>query len=155
MTTIAFRDGLMAADSLAYGGSRQTPPGTKDKTHRLSAGAGRFANALVGISSSNVGATESLMPWLEAGAPVDHELKFMPTDFEILVVTPAGEVFLAFDNLAFTGPIRAEFYAIGGGKDLALGAMAMGASADKAVEVACELDTWTRGPIRVLALTNA
>lgn len=43
--------------------------------------------------------------------------------------------------------VHASFYAIGSGRRLAIGAMAAGASAKEAVEIACRFDTHSRGPV--------
>ena len=46
----------------------------------------------------------------------------------------------------------AEFYAFGSGDAFAMGAMAMGATAEQAVEVATRFDVYSGGPITVLSL---
>ena len=47
---------------------------------------------------------------------------------------------------------QAEYYAWGSGRDYALGAMAVGASADEAVEAACRHDPWSSEPMLVEVL---
>ena len=66
------------------------------------------------------------------------------------MIKPDGSVFLADDSLYFSGPIECASYAIGSGALYAIGAMAEGASAERAVEVACMFDSHCGGPIVVL-----
>jgi hypothetical protein len=150
MTTIAYRDGIMAADSRAFPGHWEFAVGSKDKLFRLGRGDHRFTGALVGISSNFVGASELLRPWLEAGADPFDMPPFKPDAFTILVVANQ-EIFLADNQCTFTGPLGAPYAAIGGGAALAVGAMAMGASAHRAVEIACDLHPGSALPVTTLA----
>lgn len=142
MTTIAYRDGVLAADTRGYSGSR-VPIGTKAKIRRLDDG------TLVGCSSVIPGAVEAIIAWYAMGThtapPVLKENKF-----SLLVVRPSGEAFLASDNFLLSGPLTAEFFAIGSGEEYAIVAMAMGASAERAAEVGCECDVWSALPVMVL-----
>lgn len=138
MTTVTYRDGIMAADSRAFSGDR-SPIGFKDKVHRLADG------TLVGISTTVVGADKALVHWVEKGrlpAATDKLDNFM-----VLMVKPNGQVFYARDQLLWTGPLSAPFYAIGSGGDYALGALSMGATAVQAVEKAIQMDPWSGGDI--------
>lgn len=148
MTTIAYRDGVMAADSKAYGGLYKNSPGEKAKLHRIALG--DLAGWIVGISTNNVGGDKLLIAWLEAGAPLPASDSVKPDQFQILALSLAGELFLANDNLSLSGPIRSDFYAIGSGDDFAMGALAMGADAAEAVRVASLFDRHTGGEIQVL-----
>jgi hypothetical protein len=150
MTTIAYRDGIMAADSRAFPGHWEFAVGSKDKLFKTSTRTHhRFTGALVGISSNFVGAAELLRPWLEAGADPFDMPPFKPETFTILVVVSQG-IFLADNQCAFTGPLGAPYAAIGGGAALAMGAMAMGASAHRAVEIACDLHPGSALPVTTL-----
>lgn len=144
MTTIAYRDGVMAADSRAYTGNR-APIGRKTKVRRLLDG------TLIGCSSLIPGQSEAAINWFENGADASDP---PPGDCKtaILAVRPGGEVFFSSDSWFLSGPLHGEFFAIGSGNEYALGAMAMGASAERAVELACELDIWSAAPITVLKL---
>lgn len=145
MTTIAYRDGILAADSRAYGGDR-APIGSKTKIHRLLDG------TLFGLSSSAVGADNLIRKWVEDGCPAPKNDAVKPDNFELILVRQNGEVFYAHDNLSLSGPIRSNKLAIGSGKEFALGAIEMGAGALQAVEVAARLDPWTGGPFDTLKL---
>lgn len=137
MTTIVYREGVLAADSQAYCGSRRVSLGTKVKVRRLEDG------TLIGASSSIVGATDDLLDWYEHDTPLPEKYD----SFQLLVVNPDGSAFLAFDNTSLSGPITGDYYAIGSGEDFALGALAMGASAEEAVRIASQFDYHTNDKI--------
>jgi ATP-dependent protease HslVU (ClpYQ) peptidase subunit len=145
MTTIVYRDGVMAADSRAYSGDKH-PIGAKTKIHRLGDG------TLFGCSSSNVGADSILRRWVESGCQPPQGSDLKPDSFELLIVRKSGDVFYAHDNLDLTGPLTAEFHSIGSGNQYAMGALSMGADAVRAVEIAAQCDVWTGGPITQLKL---
>jgi ATP-dependent protease HslVU (ClpYQ) peptidase subunit len=143
MTTIVYRDGVLAADSRAYRGDK-SPLGTKVKIHRLPDG------SMFGSSSNCVGADTLLRRWVEEGCPPQKSGDIKPDSFEMILIRPNGEVFFAHDNFDLSGPLEAPFFAIGSGEQYALGALEMGADAVKAVEVACKLDVWSGGPLTVI-----
>ncbi len=144
MTTIVFRDGALAADSRAYSGDK-IGIGSKTKIHRLEDG------SLVGCATTEVGFSERFVAWLKAGKPDDFVVP-NEIDFQALHVQPDGGVFYYHNSYFPTGPLEAEFFAIGSGAQFALGAMQMGAGAIVALEVACELDLWSDLPLMVLHL---
>lgn len=141
MTTIVYRDGIMAADSRAYTGSR-TPIGTKTKIRHLEDG------TLVGVSSSIPGGGEAVLDWYLNGKPESVDL---PGSFTLLVVTANGQAFFARDTAFVSGPIDAPYFAIGSGEEYALGALSMGASAVDAVRAGVKHDVWSGFPILALA----
>lgn len=143
MTTIVWRDGVMAADSRGYGGDK-CPIGQKQKIRRLEDG------TLVGCSSNTPGQPEAVLDWYAAGADIEKAPKFPENRFRFLAVKPDGMAFLGEDSFYLAGPLRAEFYAVGSGQEYALGALHMGASAERAVQIAVELDVWSGGAITVL-----
>jgi hypothetical protein len=141
MTTIVYRNGVMAADSRGYSGNRE-PLGRKQKIKRLASG------TLVGCSSTKVGGGEAIIRWYEAGCPFKPEME-LPDTFTLLVVHPNGESFRADDKLMMAGPVFADYHAIGSGSEIALGAMAYSGlcNAIEAVRVACIHDVWSDPPI--------
>lgn len=143
MTTIVYRDGVLVADRRAYSGDKK-PIGAKTKIHRLEDG------TLFGISSNNVGADSLLRRWIEGGCETAASDQLKPDSFEMILIRPNGEVFFANGNLDLTGPLEAEYFAIGSGDHFALGALAMGASAVEAVKVASDLDIWSGDGITTL-----
>jgi hypothetical protein len=142
MTTVAYRDGTMAADTRAYRGDRG-PLGTKIKIENVN-------GMLFGVSSANLGVPDAVRKWIREGM----DLKQLPEpwedwNFEALVVMPDGTA-RRFDGKWHPTKAKAEFYTIGTGEDFAMAAMFMGASAEDAVRVACRLDIWSEEPITVL-----
>lgn len=137
MTTIAYRDGVMAADSQVTADDAWVMPYTAVKIRRATDG------SLVGFSG-NVFKFDAFMDWLE-----DNKLPRLDlgNESKVLVVSPAGQVLIyMFDGqIAMTGP----FCAIGCGVIPATAAMHMGASAERAVEIAALIDNCTGGKIQV------
>lgn len=148
MTTVCFKDGIMSADTRAYSGDKH-PIGNKNKLYRLANG------TLVGCSSSAVGEPARFARWLSMfGDDLDCATveSDEPHGVQALVVQPDGSVFYWQDGTSFTGPLEADFYAIGSGEQYAYGAMMMGASAQEAVEVAIAVDQWTGGTATIMRL---
>jgi ATP-dependent protease HslVU (ClpYQ) peptidase subunit len=73
-------------------------------------------------------------------------------DFTALIVDDQG--IWHYDS-AFTADLVQEpFMAIGSGGDAARGALLAGASPEQAVEIACQIDSGSRGPVQMLKLTG-
>ncbi|MER9652530.1 peptidase S14 [Mesorhizobium sp. M0152] len=143
MTTIVYRNGVMAADSRAYAGDKH-PTGTKSKLRRLSDG------SLLGVSASIPGLPDSFRRAVEKyGTDEDFQEAF---DLKALLVKPDGTVWYFNTGCCFTGPLLGDFFSTGSGEAYAYGAMMMGADAVKAIEVAIECDAWTDGPVTRLTL---
>lgn len=71
-------------------------------------------------------------------------------DFSALVVDDQG--IWHYDD-AFTADLVQEpFMAIGSGGDAARGALIAGATPEQAVEIACQIDSGSRGPVQMLKL---
>ena len=150
MTTIVYRDGVLAADTRAYSGGH-TPIGKKSKIRRLADG------SLVGVSSTEPGVGEAII-----GALQDHDSVLEARDdllalgdklrLQGLLVRPNGDVFYFSDSPYPSGPLRDEFFAIGSGQEYALGALSVGVSAKEAVKVASLHDAWTNDEIEVLEI---
>lgn len=71
-------------------------------------------------------------------------------DFRLLRLSEGG-LYLIDHDLVWV-KVDSEFYAIGSGAQYALGAMEMGASTEKAVQVAIKYDNYTGGLITTLEL---
>lgn len=133
MTTIAWRGLTMAADTqLNHQGIKNH--GTK--IHRTD-------NAIIGVAGDYMAAMV-FVDWYEnresRRPDLGHE-----DGFEALVLTAEGVEYWTA-NLRPT-PITSDYYAIGSGSHLALGAMFMGATPAQAVEVAANFDLHTGGSI--------
>lgn len=136
MTTVAYRDGILAGDSLMV--DRGVRCGHFEKVRRV-------GDLLVGMA----GAACWMGPFLRwVGSEFSPESlpRIVDDNFEALIITPDGRVDWFGQTLV---PVRmfGDFTAIGSGFPVAMGAMSAGASAVRALEIACELDTMTGGPI--------
>lgn len=146
MSTVVYRDGIMAADSRAYGGSGSPSPGWKQKVHRLPDG------SVVGVATAVIGMAERFVAWLAAGADPDGWGGDVKPDLRAIMVKPDGTRFLAEDAFFWAGPIETDFFAIGSGSAYATGALARGASAVEAVEVAILYDHHSGGTVSALSV---
>ena len=145
MTTIAYRDGVLAGDSATSGDGNVI--GRCAKVHRI-------RGRLVGLCGP-IEDGETFRLWLKAGAkPKAKPDEPLDDDFLALVVEPDGRVVEYGRRLVSVG-YEAPFYAIGSGGALALGAMAAGASAEEAVRIACRFDHYSREPVHALHLGAA
>lgn len=142
MTTIAYRDGMLAADSRVTADG-WIPPYRDHKIEKLPDG------RLLGFSG-NPYFLDEFRRWL-----VNDETFRMPDlkdEAKALVVSLDGNVTL----YQFTGrfEVSAPFVAVGSGFPAALAAMYAGADAKRAVEIAALLDDNTGGEIDVLFLNK-
>lgn len=141
MTIIVYSDGVLAADS----GFVQCDLmwGEAEKIWR------RDDGTLIG-AHGDAGFCETFRAWVlggEEGEPPQPE-RSEDSYSEGLVVRPSGQIEIHTPSgvLPFTGP----YYAMGSGFQIALGALAMGATAEQAVLIACEKHIYCGGPVTVL-----
>lgn len=148
MTTIAYRDGVLAADSMVNYATIAFE-GTRSKIARC----GKWHVALAGVTCLRA----PLEAWAAAGAPEDS----VPN-----VLLEKEDKFTAFfmddetgDLFEFAGgflvPVPTSFSALGSGALLALGAMVYGAPAEDAVKAACTLDKASGGTVTVVRSKRA
>lgn len=138
MTTIAFRDGIVVADSRANrGGWLNT--GDVVKLYRVKDGVCAIEGA--------AGATTALRSWLERA---EGEKPKMTGDASVIHIRNDGVITVheAGGEEIQPGP----FMAWGSGAPIALGAMYAGATAKQAVEIAAKVDPYTGGRIVVMPL---
>lgn len=84
----------------------------------------------------------AISQWYQSGAiPADFPEPGDNEDFARLVVFQTDGQIFGYEQYGVGIPILDPFAAWGAGRDFALGAMAMGADARKAVEVACQFST--------------
>lgn len=132
MTTVAARDGVMAADSQSTGDYicrvrkiLRLPDGT------LAAGAGTSAAVYAAIQWV-IGGRQGDAPDIEGSC--------------VLFLRPNGSLWLA-DGRWPEFPLADKHIAIGSGGMAAQAAMLMGASAIEAVRIACHLDDGSSAPV--------
>lgn len=146
MTTIAWDGKTMAADKQSTGGgmkylcmSSKIHQGTYHGMPALFAGAGTTVYS------------DAVIEWLCAGMPDDKpEMPTAPDSFTVLVATEVG-LYEYIDSLRPI-PLGVRKWAIGSGNEYAFGAMAAGAPAKKAVEIACAFDVHSGMGVDVLTL---
>lgn len=155
MTTIAYKDGMMACDSCWTLNSTQVT--SLSKITRLASG------GLLGQAGDNDGREmEAFLGKVRAprGLPLRKELLELRLSFSGLLVLPTGHVYRVDcrenptdydDEVGFT-TISKKFAACGSGWELALGAMAAGKTAREAVLIAAEFDINTRTPVHSMRL---
>lgn len=140
MTTIVYRDGVLCADSAVF--DRGTYCGSTEKIFL------RDDGAAIGICGS-LGEMLRFAKWFTDGEAGDRP-SFDESNSEAIVIRPDGSIWwYGKDDHA---EIIASSAAIGTGFQVAMGAMAAGASAERAMEIAADLDMMTRRPLHVLKL---
>lgn len=143
MTTIAYRDGILAGDTL------RTSNGMRDgftrKVHKI----GRLLIAACGTAAL----CAEFRSWVVAGlnGPSPFNDKKGDEGGNGLVIMPDGLAVI----WGSSGPWalkQVPFVAMGSGEQVAMGAMAMGASAEQAVAAAMSLDTGSGGAVQSVQL---
>lgn len=156
MTTIAYRSGILASDSCWAANDVQTT--SLIKIRRLSSG------ALLGTAGD--GDDRALIELLDKirspdKLPSRDGFAALKCDMDAILVFKSGQVFkIGIEREAKHGaefeaqvwPANRGFVAAGSGAELAIGAMAHGASAKEAVAIACNWDINSRGPVHVVRL---
>ena len=138
MTTIAYKDGVIAGDTMHW--VNGTAAGHAAKVGRLPDGSlWGFAGLTKDLSR--------LQPWLSCpmGNPVDID-----KEGALIIVLPDGRV-RCYEENGFVD-LTAPFYAIGTGSDIAMGVMWTGATAQLAVAAAIDMDAYTAGDVMSFVL---
>lgn len=140
MTCIAYRSGIMAVDSAATSNGTVTGSSTKIARNKKGDLAGASGDAIYNYA---------FRQWFlkgEKGKPPDATESGAPASSNKgLIVRRKGTI----EVYEFKGKhvMEANYYAMGSGRDHALGAMFVGASAIQAVEAAIAHDTYCGGKI--------
>lgn len=142
MTTIAYRDGVLAADSLS------TRYGNREGTVCKIA---KKANLMAGASGS-ADMCQAFRVWFMTGCKGQPPYMGDPDKSwaEGFIVMPDGAVAVFGPSSQWVNQPYGGFSAWGSGSDVALGAMAAGATAEQAVAAAIMLDINSGGEITVL-----
>lgn len=135
MTTVALKDGQMACDSMQCGAYIDRINCSKIRE----IGVGTF----VGFAGDLVQCYKFL-DWVEQGMDADEYPEDLD-DVEAIIVGSSGAA-KYYDESPIGIPVG-KTCAIGSGSAFAMGAMLAGKSAYDAVNIACELDPLSRGPI--------
>lgn len=151
MTTVAYKDGVMASDSLLTLGSQRM--GSVQKVWKFDSG------ALYGARGD--GDDRALRELLEdvtdeSRMPRASDLEAITAEIDALFVLPDGIVFhISTAGAAQALRVGAPYHAIGSGYKYALGAMADGSSAARAVLAASKHDGHTGGDVQSKFLFGA
>lgn len=135
MTTIAYRDGVLAVDSMCGRGSTITP-GAYHKLVRLPDGSVAAGCGAVPIINLIIG-------WIASGCP--DEMPEMDENSSVVHLGNDGIV-TEYCHLG-ASYTQGEFDAWGSGFEPALAAMWCGKSAEEAVKIACKVDKNSAEPI--------
>lgn len=133
MTTIVYRDGIVAADSqLSTGGDWSSPwPAKKLERH---------GDDILGLCG-DWAAVRVLKAWVLGGFEGDQ-----PTVGNCTLVQITPDQLICYSQGAMILE-PGEFLSWGSGAPVAMAAMLAGASAKEAVRIACQLDPWSSGPV--------
>jgi hypothetical protein len=147
VTTIAYRAGIIAADSrMTYttdgGGSRKH---LCTKLYRKTITEGRRTFEAIIATAGESSPALVFVDWYGSGKPIPEMLRDLGGDFTCLILTPRG--LYEADVYCRPDQILEPFYAVGSGSKEALAAMHCGKSAREAVEIASRIDPYTGGRI--------
>lgn len=142
MTTVAYRDGVLAADSLISRCGNDAGRSTKVRRvgDLLVAGCGT-TSLIQRFISWVVGGMKGHPPTLQIGESTAC----------VVAIHPDGWI-VEWNGDHPPDMIRAPFAAWGSGADIALGAMGFGASAREAVAVAAKIDHNTGGEVQSISV---
>lgn len=147
MTTIAYRDGVMAGDSgnwfsnVLYRSALKVAKGPNGSLHGV---------------TGNAGDAEQYIRWVLAGMqgeaprPEATNREEGRSAFVALVVSVSGNLVRLWTAYGWEDHHDVPFIAVGAGSEMAIGAMAAGASAERAVEIVAEHSNFASLPVRAV-----
>lgn len=153
VTTIAFKEGTLASDSLVSWVS-EAGGGTKYEAVKLYRVCGQlpgrpFDEMLIGIAGS-VPTGQSFLEWVQRGGDPPDSLVKDRAEMDALVVFKSTGEAVVTDGGGAVMLQGAPFYAIGSGRNAALAAMHAGCTANHAVEIACRIDLYSGGELQLM-----
>lgn len=157
MTTIAYRNGIMASDSIVT---------TSDYIVGMTPKVMRFRNGCLfgAAGDADTRAIEKMLSGIKTprSMPTGKQLAALEVCADCIMVWPNGQVFqidinCPDDTKQWKGSVyetTGPYFAIGSGFQFALTAMRLGKSAAEAVEIAAEFDLKTGGPVQTVRLVS-
>lgn len=145
MTTIAYRDGIMASDSGSWNG---------DACHGWARKLARGADGVLHGVLGNAAMCCAYLAWVDAGCqgeppPNRSEEDGKASAYAVVCALPNGDI----RYLTADGPeliVGAPYYAEGAGAEVALGALFAGATAEQAIEAAKEHGPGAFGRVQLI-----
>lgn len=138
MTTVAYKDGVLAADTQVTDSDTRIANITK---------IARSRSGWVGGICGGAEMASLFLPWIREGCDPDN-VPTVPSGCDVLVVSPQRRMYFVQSRTLILA--RTPFVSLGSGSRIALGAMAAGATAEQAVRIACKYDVNTGGKVQVL-----
>jgi len=146
MTTIAYRDGILAADSrVTYGEDGGARVHTCKKLFRKTVTQGKKTFDVIIATAGESSPGMVFVDWYGTNKPIPDLFLHLGGDFTCLVLTPSG--LFEYDVYCRGEEITEDFYAVGSGAKAALAAMHCGKTALEAVRIAARIDPYTGGRI--------
>lgn len=152
MTTLAYRNGVLAADSgswisnVAYRTANKLAMGPDGSLHGVTGGQGECDTYTAWVRAGMEGDAPRPEP---VGDPGDNR-----SSFHALVVSPTGEVSI-WTAHGFERHGQVDYFALGAGSEMAIGAMAAGASAERAIAIVADNSDYARLPVRTISRSGA
>lgn len=147
MTTIATDGQEIAADGLACFGDEVT-----FRDRRKLVVQGGYIFAICGVSAMQ----QPLIDWHLSGAKPDDVPKCTDdTGWSLLVWGPGLDDRVYYASACVYPSRFPKVWAYGSGGDFAMGALKAGVSAQRAIEIACEMNIHTGGEIQVVNIAAA
>ena len=150
MTTVVYKNGILAADSLVcYQGKRF---GLANKVFEVKAST--ITKNDVVFSGSGCLMHYKLFSDFLRGDSIDKELfkSISEEGFDGIVIDKKTKEVFIYDQFLCPETVSAEFYCLGSGGDIAKGAMLMGATPKEAIECASRFDLHTNDNIQQIKL---
>lgn len=141
MTTIAYRDGFLAADSQVTENDRIC--GHVQKIRRIKGVLWGVCGCVIHMVAFN--------DWIMGGMEGEPPSMKTPEGAASAAIVIVGNRLITFDEHGTDHMPLPPFHAVGTGAPIALGAMQFGASAKQAVEAAIALDIYSGGNVTVLS----
>lgn len=141
MTTVAYKDGILAADSQSWQGDVRS--GLVKKIRRLNDG------SLIGVAGT-YGHIQVFADWWHKGGDLDN----LPQLGESTVIHIRSKTVTIFEYGGHYDISKRRYWSGGSGHVIAKVAMECGKNAYEAVKVAVMFDAWSGGPVRHMRLRS-
>ena len=154
MTTIAYRDGVLASDSGVYDGAHDLVEGMTPKVYKWG---GDIGDLWLFGAAGDADMRELIAILQVSGLQTTkEELAALDTEVDGILISPQGEIWRVYydpeNEESHIYPLHADFFAVGSGAQVAIGAMAAGKGAEEAIVLTSQHNTHTRLPVQSVRL---